>query len=348
MERLNDKLFILLVTSVVYILSGVDKWAVCGLLFAVIYMSINIVFNKRAVYAALNVVFMIWCIVNPKFMYLAPIYVYDNIKYERYIWEVALIFPIITMKEKPTIYVSFCVFAAIAAIASAKNDRYINKIHELQDTISEINNNIEASQRETIETQNYKIHAATLVERNRIAREIHDNVGHMITRAILQTGALKVVCKDENIKENIAGLNETLNNAMNSIRSSVHDLRDESFDLEQMLRDIIKEYSEKIYITLDYDMSIATSKNVKYAFAAIVKEAVTNTIKHSNADRIEIVVREHPGFYQLLIQDNGVNLKLSDNEGMGLDNMKERVKALNGNIVITKENGFKIFVTIMK
>ena len=45
--------------------------------------------------------------------------------------------------------------------------------------------------------QDYEIYLATLKERNRIAREIHDNVGHMLTRSILQLGALSVINKDE-------------------------------------------------------------------------------------------------------------------------------------------------------
>lgn len=47
--------------------------------------------------------------------------------------------------------------------------------------------------------QDYEIYLATLKERNRIAREIHDNVGHMLTRSILQLGALSVINKDETV-----------------------------------------------------------------------------------------------------------------------------------------------------
>ena len=56
---------------------------------------------------------------------------------------------------------------------------------------------LEHENAELIERQNYEINVATLKERNRIAREIHDNVGHMLTRAILQTGALNVIIKEE-------------------------------------------------------------------------------------------------------------------------------------------------------
>ena len=80
--------------------------------------------------------------------------------------------------------------------------------------------------------QDYEIYLATLKERNRIAREIHDNVGHMLTRSILQLGALSVINKDETVGEAINDLSGTLNTAMTSIRSSVHDLHDDSIALK--------------------------------------------------------------------------------------------------------------------
>ena len=68
---------------------------------------------------------------------------------------------------------------------------------------------------------------ATLKERNRIAREIHDNVGHMLSRAILQMGALSTVYEEEPLHGQLLKVNDTLNLAMNNIRESVHDLHDD-------------------------------------------------------------------------------------------------------------------------
>ena len=94
---------------------------------------------------------------------------------------------------------------------------------------------LEEKNRKLIESQDKTVYAATLSERNRIAREIHDNVGHMLTRAILQMGAIKVLNKDEKLKPSIEEIDRTLNTAMSNIRNSVHDLHDESIDLESSL-----------------------------------------------------------------------------------------------------------------
>ena len=78
------------------------------------------------------------------------------------------------------------------------------------------------------EKQNSEIYAATLRERNRIAREIHDNVGHVLSRTILLTGAARAINKDQNLDSLLKGLDNSLNSAMDSIRSSVHDLHDDA------------------------------------------------------------------------------------------------------------------------
>ena len=72
--------------------------------------------------------------------------------------------------------------------------------------------------RSLIEKQDYEIYTATLQERNRIAREIHDNVGHLLSRCILIVGAMKIVNEDEKLSSSIEQLEESLNTAMTSVR----------------------------------------------------------------------------------------------------------------------------------
>ena len=71
-----------------------------------------------------------------------------------------------------------------------------------------------------MEKQETEVHLATLKERNRIAREIHDNVGHMLSRSILQLGALKALNHDSSLSAPLSELHKTLNTAMDSIRTS--------------------------------------------------------------------------------------------------------------------------------
>ena len=212
-----------------------------------------------------------------------------------------------------------------------------------------------------LEKQDYEIYAATLRERNRIAREIHDNVGHVLSRSILMTAACKTINKDESLDPLLGNLEESLNGAMNSIRSSVHDLHDDAVNLEDAIKGLVKDFSF-CPVTLTYDMSRQVPREVKYSLISITKEGLSNVMRHSNADSVNILLREHPALYQLCIEDNGtLGSKIPDIQtdadsnkmetvsgGMGLSNIRDRVKALGGTVQITQEKGFWIFVTIPK
>jgi signal transduction histidine kinase len=208
-----------------------------------------------------------------------------------------------------------------------------------------------------LKQQDYEIHIATLNERNRIAREIHDNVGHMLSRSILQIGALIASNKNEELTPFYMNLKDTLNEAMNNIRNSVHDLHDESLNLKEQMERLVHDFTF-CPIELDYDISEHTDISVKYCFIAITKEALNNIIKHSNATRVHIRIIEHPAFYQYIIEDNGtkdtpqtsqtqLQTSATHHHGIGLSNMNERVNSLHGTFFYKHTNqGFSIHISI--
>ncbi|CDD35885.1 putative histidine kinase-related ATPase [Roseburia sp. CAG:309] len=197
------------------------------------------------------------------------------------------------------------------------------------------------------QNQDYEIHLATLKERNRIAREIHDNVGHLLSRSLLQTGALQVMNHDTSLDVPLRTLKDSLDTAMTSIRNSVHDLHDESIHLQTALSDLQKEASD-LTVSLHYKMQTEPPKEFKYAILAITKEALTNTRRHSNAERFDIHLTEHPAFYQLILKDNGTMISKDFSGGIGLENMRERVKQLGGEFHIVTTDGFRIQIILWK
>ena len=251
----------------------------------------------------------------------------------------------------------WAVFLAVAVLLALRTERAEHLAREmirLRDTSTELNLVLREKNKDLLEKQDYEIYLATLRERNRIAREIHDNVGHMLSRSILQMGALSTIYKEEPLRGQLGSVNETLNLAMNSIRESIHDLHGDSIDLRQAVAEATREMTESYRLTVEYDMSPDVARSVKYCFIATVKEAMSNIVKHSDADRIAIVLREHPGFYQLTVEDNGRTGQQSRGfqgrveYGMGLENMRERVEALHGTLHIRTEKGFVIFISVPK
>lgn len=112
----------------------------------------------------------------------------------------------------------------LLAFRSMKWDAIIDVLHHQRDNATELQRQLTQRNRQLQNTQNDAIMMASLQERNRIAREIHDNVGHMLTRALLQTGALCVCIKEEALLTQLNTLKDTLDDAMTSVRSSVHKL----------------------------------------------------------------------------------------------------------------------------
>ena len=231
-------------------------------------------------------------------------------------------------------------------------DRELQKeFIRIQDDDREYNRMLKLKNRYLIEKQDAQVYSATLKERNRIAREIHDNVGHMLTRSILQMGALQTVPQEQPLHAQLTEVSVTLNQAMNSIRESVHDLHDESVDIRLSVQDALQQLQGRCHVTFEDELSEDIPKEVRYCFIATVKEAVSNIIRHSDASQVHVMMREHPALYQLVIEDNGSQKDTpqpADSGGMGLQNMKDRVESLHGHIRIDRKNGFRIFISIPK
>ena len=135
---------------------------------------------------------------------------------------------------------------------------------------------------------------------------------------------------------------------MNSIRNSVHDLHDEAVNLEEVEKSLVHEFTF-CPVQMVYDMTREVPREVKYCFISITKEALANIMKHSNATKVQLILREHPGLYQLCIEDDGTDAFYDpEKSGIGIVNMKERVNALGGTLQIFTDKGFRIFITIPK
>ena len=116
--------------------------------------------------------------------------------------------------------------ALLLSLRSRDAEEARKTFYRTRDEMREASLNLERQNRELMEKQRfYEIQVATLRERNRIAREIHDNVGHLLTRSLFQVKALRITVQDQPQTEaQLAAVNDTLTEAMNRIRESVHDL----------------------------------------------------------------------------------------------------------------------------
>lgn len=230
-----------------------------------------------------------------------------------------------------------------AALAARRNSYY-----DLRDGSRELARELRQKNRELLHEQDSEVTVATLAERNRIARDIHDSVGHLLSSALLQVGALLAAGRAEPVhSEPLLTLKQTLSAAMDSIRTSVHHLYDESIDLQEQFNRLAAHFNF-CPLEIIYSVRQTPPRDMKYALIAITKEAFNNIARHSHATQARMTMREHPAFYQLIIADNGRSGAINRHEGIGLKNMQSRVEAFHGQFQINTSKGFELFITIPK
>lgn len=253
-----------------------------------------------------------------------------------------------TLNTTPSYLFAILLSLCLAWLTSSYDRLYHQFIHTM-DEHTEQQILLKEKNQALLAKQDAEVHAATLAERNRIAREIHDNVGHLLSRTLLMTGAIQTMNHTEELELPLIQLEDSLNQAMTSIRENVHNLHDEAVNLENAVIQLVQDF-QFCPVRLIYDIGYEPPVVIRYTFLAITKEALANIIRHSNATKGKIIMREHPCLYQLEISDNGTNIdpSLSYPTGIGLTNMQERVSQLHGTLTLDTSHGFRIFITIPK
>lgn len=352
MNRLIDKLAILLMCMMSLIMSDSFAEPVMIALVSVSFSAAAQLFTGKIYASVIIGACTLLCGAFPLFFCMLPLMLYDAL-WEKKAW---LILPAVIVIPRLGEMKIMQIAMTIAAIAVtviiflrvSGLEQTVTKLTLLRDEIAGKNRQLGEQNLRLAQAQDNEIHLATLKERNRIAREIHDNVGHMLTRSLLQSGALLVINKDEELREPLESLKSTLDSAMTSIRESVHDLHDDSIDLKKVIEDSIRTVDSRFTVSLDCDVSESMAGNVKLCMIGVIKEGLSNAVKHSAGNKISIIVREHPAFYQLMLEDNGSCTEIKES-GIGLKNMRDRVEALHGRISFTpSREGFKIFVSVPK
>ncbi len=163
---------------------------------------------------------------------------------------------------------------------------------------------LEARNRDLADRQDYEVQLATLAERARIAREIHDNVGHQLTRASLQAEALRVVHADEpGVAADFADVKRTVDEALQLVRASVHALNDNAVDLSVQLERIVEGARSDGGPQIEAGPSMPRKCR---KLLAVRREALSNAMRHARAQNCCCAMLEHPSFYQLIVTDDGV------------------------------------------
>ena len=353
-SQIIDKAIVLVMCLPCLLVTAVTTEEVVGLLLALaitfLHDSLPLEPSRRDL---LPLAYSLSTVFLPDFVFFLGLAAYDLMQgdkiWMRAVWPVGILAALAWGVDNMTVAwcTIVCAAACVLSWRSGKTEATEKDMLHLRDERQETVMALAARNKDLQERQDYEVRLATLEERSRIAREIHDNVGHLITRAIMQTEAMKVVHADDpKTVEDFEQLGETLHTAMDTIRRSVHDLHDDSLDLEGQLRATLENCS--IPQTHLEFKAAEVDANVGYCFLAVTREAVSNTVRHSDATRIDVSILETPGFYQLVVQDNGTKKPTMARTGMGLETMDARARTLGGIMRTSWKDGFRVLVTIPK
>jgi signal transduction histidine kinase len=166
-------------------------------------------------------------------------------------------------------------------------------------------------------------------ERMRIARDIHDNIGAQLMMALHseETGR-----KDDMIRDTLADLRDVINNAENTL-----------LPLDDMLADLRSETADRLDqhgLTLDWSADVVDGMTLNapmiHTIRSLVREAVSNTIKHAQARTVWVTLALDADVLDLLARDDGIGFDRDKaNRGHGLINMASRVESLGGKLTIS-------------
>lgn len=350
MNKVIDKLIIMLFCLVFYIQTRADLYAIVPVLAAVTCSALSSIMERDYFRLAIFTVYIAACVYFSAWLFFIPLLAYDLPRFKKHFWAGLAAVPLAVHYNNlpPVSFFSIGLFIVLSRLMNLRTtdvERIRQEYIVLRDSTKEFSLQLEGKNRELMERQDYEINLATLEERNRIARDIHDSVGHLLSSSILQTGALMAGCQDKGLAESLKALHATLVQGMDSIRESIHDLHDDAVDLYSETRTLINGF-RLCPVYLDFDIANSPDKKIKFAFIAILKEALANIIKHSDASQVHVTLREHPGLYQLIVADNGSPKALNPDDGIGLKNINDRVNSLGGNMHISSDTGFVLFVSV--
>ncbi|NJM86257.1 MAG: sensor histidine kinase [Hydrococcus sp. RU_2_2] len=195
---------------------------------------------------------------------------------------------------------------------------------------------------------------ATLQERNRIAREIHDSLGHALTAQSIQLENALLFCQSNSAKTQVflSQAKHLAAMALQEIRQSVATLRSnplEGRSLKDAINSLIQDVQSRTNITPNFDVSLTHpfSTEINTTIYRIIQEALTNICKHSDATKVTLQLRTVSERLYLFIEDNGKGFDPEQNTtGFGLQSMRERTEALRGKFYINSAIALGCRITV--
>lgn len=245
------------------------------------------------------------------------------------------------------IFIIFCVFVI------QEQRGTIQEVNELYGKLSVAN---EELQQANIQLQKYadmKEKMGQTKERNRLAREIHDTLGHTLTgiSAGIDACIAMIEIAPDKTKSQLEVISGVTREGIQEIRRSVSQLRPDALErlsLESAIQKLVKDTNTLAKTKVTFDCQVRPlyfGEDEEKAIYRVIQESLTNAMRHGQATQVEIRMWRRDGDVRLTIQDNGVGCE-KIKPGFGTEHIKERIALLNGTVVFDGSHGFLVDATI--
>lgn len=189
-------------------------------------------------------------------------------------------------------------------------------------------------------------------EKLRISRDLHDHIGAELTLIKSKIDQKAYLSKNEDEKKELEEISDYSKGAIDQLRKTIWATKSENISLDSFVNNL-EQYANRFDVKIniksnhsDYELSSTKALNL----FRVCQESISNSVKYSTGDNIDIKINEKETDIVIIIKDNGKGFDIDKvQKGYGLSNMSERMKEINGlfNIVSTKE-GTETTLTLLK
>ena len=218
-----------------------------------------------------------------------------------------------------------------------------------KERILRLNSQLQNANRKLEEYAQEQVRMTETRERNRLAREIHDTLGHSLTGIItgIEACIMLMDIAPEATKEQLRAIAKVARNGITDVRHSVNALRPdalETLDLEAAIRKLVEESESSTGVKIDLVFPEGLQdldQDEEDVLYRIVQESITNAIRHGKATHIDVRMERVDNDLRIRIADNGKGCE-DIQSGFGLHHMQERIDMLKGTLSYSGKDGFVI------
>lgn len=242
----------------------------------------------------------------------------------------------------------------IYCISVIQNQRgTIDEVNTLYEKLSKANEDLQAANERLKEYSKITEKMGETRERNRLAREIHDTLGHTLTgiSAGLDACLTTIEISPKETKKQLEMISEVTRRGIDEVRRSVNKLRPDALErlnLESAIRNMIMDVETMANTQVTFESKVehlnfdADEEDTIYR---VIQESLTNAIRHGKASHIWVQIESAEGEIILTIKDNGVGCQ-NMKKGFGTRHIVERIQMLHGKVDFDGTNGFTVTARI--